>query len=74
MVIFALEGYRVSNWHDLPDGRGTPSAVVFSLMLDKAGEKVLGTEEIGMRLKSPAAVDELVAALQRHKFEVWPSG
>lgn len=61
-----LIGYTVGSWCPTQDGSGPPEAVALGLVVDGfPGELV-------MRLKSPRAVDELIAALQRHKADVWP--
>ena len=60
-----IEGYDVGAWCPSTDGTGKPTAVAFSL-------KVRGLGDMVVRLKSPRAVDELVALLQKYKGEVWP--
>jgi hypothetical protein len=63
---FEILEYGVHEWHDLPDGKGPPTQVHFSIRLSG------GMPPLVLRLKSPAAVDELVDALNRHRFNVWP--
>ena len=60
-----LLGYTVGGWCPTPDGSGPATAVGVSLEIEGLGDVVL-------RLKSPAAVDEMVQALLRHKRSVWP--
>jgi hypothetical protein len=58
--------YIVGSWCPTPDGSGPAEAVALQLMTDRKDVSFF------MRLKTPAAVDELCAALQRHKHDVWP--
>lgn len=58
--------YTVGSWCPTPDGSGPAEAVAIQLMTEMDGVSFF------MRLKSPAAVDELIAALRRHKDDVWP--
>ena len=58
--------YHVGSWCPTPDGSGPAEAVAVQLMTNQPGISFF------MRLKSPAAVDEFIAALQRHKVDVWP--
>ena len=60
-----LEGYSIGAWCPSLDGTGKPTAVAFSLQVKGLGDLVL-------RLKSPRAVDEMVALLLQYKKEVWP--
>jgi hypothetical protein len=68
--IFRITEYGVASWCPTPDGSGPAEAVVMHLTLDVGGERV----ELGLRLKSPRAVDELIALLERHRNDVWPGG
>jgi len=58
--------YIVGDWCPTPDGSGPATAVAIQLMTN------VKDMSFAMRLKSPAAVDELIAALERHKESVWP--
>lgn len=65
LVGMTVIGYSVGSWCPTPDGSGPATAVVLQVNID-------GMPDMFLRLKSPAAVDELIAALQRHKADVWP--
>lgn len=68
-AIFEPEGYSVYSHSDDPmPGRTPANAVVFVLWLRFEGEKI----GVAMRLKSRAAVDELIDSLERHAVDVWP--
>lgn len=67
-ALWAIEYYRVGSWTDAPasDRTARPDAVVLEI-------KLANTDiPLGLRLKSPEAVDILVRALQRHRADVWP--
>ena len=59
-------GYHVGSWCRSSDGSGDPEAVC--LQLDTMNPSMA----LFLQLKSPAAVDEMIAALERHKMDVWP--
>lgn len=59
--------YTVGDWCPTPDGTGAPEAVGIQIMTDVPDVNFV------MRLKSPAAVDEMIAALTRHRDSVWPN-
>jgi hypothetical protein len=59
-----IEGYTVAEWHPTPDGSGPPTALC--IILD------LGSVQAVWRFKSSNAVDTLIAALERHRDNVWP--
>lgn len=68
-AIFEPLGYDVFSHSDDPvPGRTPPSAVAFVLWLRFEGERI----GVAMRLKSRAAVDELIDSLERHAVDVWP--
>jgi hypothetical protein len=58
--------YHVGSWCPTPDGTGPAEAVAIQVMTTDPKVTFI------IRLKSPAAVDEMIAALQRHKTDVWP--
>ncbi|MCG8583718.1 MAG: hypothetical protein MI757_03305 [Pirellulales bacterium] len=58
--------YTVGSWCPTPDGSGPAEAVAIQLMTD------LPDWSFMLRLKSPAAVDEMIEALKRHRNDVWP--
>jgi len=67
--LFRITEYGVASWCPTPDGSGPAEAVVFHLKVDFGD----GDEfEFGLRLKTPRAVDELIALLERHRNDVWP--
>lgn len=63
-----IEYYRVASWSPAPasDPTGKVEAVVLEIKLE--GLEV----PFGVRFRSPAALDELVDALLRHRADVWP--
>ncbi len=63
--------YGVASWCPTPDGSGPAEAVVFHFQVAGPDDEVV---ELAMRLKSPRAVNELIAALERHRDDVWPQG
>jgi hypothetical protein len=65
-LYFDIAEYGVHNWHPLPDGKGAPTQVHVRFVFAN------GMPPMVLRLKGPAAVDELVDALNRHRFDVWP--
>lgn len=69
--IIGIKEYGVASWCPTPDGSGSAEAVVLHLTI----EWVLGADlQLGLRLKTPRAVDELIAMLERHRNDVWPGG
>lgn len=60
--------YRVGSWSDQPAAvDAPPDAVMFEL-------RPTGTKHsLGVRFKTPEAVDELIDALTAHRNTVWPS-
>lgn len=64
--IARIEYYKVGSWSDRPAAENAaPSAVMLEI-------KPVGATAMGMRFRSPAAVDELIEALLRHRADVWP--
>lgn len=60
-------GYSVVDWSSDPvPGRSPPEAVVLMLHTRELGYPV------ALRLKSRAAVDQLIDTLERHAVSVWP--
>lgn len=60
--------YSVGSWCPTTDGSGPAEAVALQFVTKNPAISIF------LRLKSPAAVDELISALQRHKEDVWPIG
>ena len=58
--------YTVGSWCPTPDGSGPAEAVAIQLMTNVPDASFF------MRLKTPAAVDEMIAALRRHQKDVGP--
>ena len=58
--------YTVGSWCPTPDGSGPAEAVAIQIMTNMPDVSFF------MRLKSPAAVDEMIASLERHRRDVWP--
>lgn len=61
-----VKEYVVGSWCPSPDGSGPATAVSIQLVTNVPDVTFF------MRLKSPAAVDEMIAALSRHRDDVWP--
>lgn len=59
----------VGSWSPSPDASGPPEAVALAL---KALWNRETTVDLVLRLKTPRAVDDLIAALAKHKADVWP--
>lgn len=63
------KGYGVFSHSDDPvPGRTPASAVLLTLEMELDGKPC----RFAMRLKSRAAVDQLIDALERHAVDVWP--
>lgn len=61
-----IDEVTVGSWCPTPDGSGPAEAVALQLVNDESGASFF------MRIKTPAAVDELIASLIRHRDDVWP--
>jgi hypothetical protein len=68
IAYFEIEEYHVGSWSPLPDGKGPATQVHFTLRLRGIETPLV------LRLQSARAADELIAALERHRFDVWPTG
>ncbi len=66
--VFRVTEYGVASWCPSPDGSGPAEAVVLHLKIDAPG----GPIELGLNLRTPEAVNTLVAMLLRHRDDVWP--
>ena len=66
-----IEEYGVASWCPTPDGTGPATAVVLHFLVDGLAEQPI---EMGIRLWNAAAVDQLIAMLERHRNDVWPGG
>lgn len=62
--VLPCDGYRIASWCPTPDASGPPTAVIFLLPVEGI--------ELGLRLKSRRAVNELILALQKHRDDVFP--
>lgn len=67
LLVLDIDSYMVTEYHPERDAQGEPTMVV--MLIDVKG---LGDVQLGIRLKSTKAVNELIAALQRHRDSVWP--
>lgn len=66
IVAARIESYEVGSWCPTPDGSGPAEAVAINF-------NIQGLEfPLILRMKTPAAVDEMIDALRRHKMDVWP--
>jgi hypothetical protein len=63
---YTILSYRVVSWCPTMDGSGPATAV--GLILD-----VGGVPPLVMRLKTRQAVDDMIAALQTHRDDVFPA-
>ena len=61
-----LDSIDVVEWHPLPDGKGKPTEVHVSIMLEGLDTPII------MRFKGPGTLDGLISALAVHRFNVWP--
>lgn len=57
---------HVGAWCPTPDGSGPAEAVMLQIMTDRADLSLC------MRMKTPAAVDELIEMLRLNQCHVWP--
>jgi hypothetical protein len=64
--VMEITSYTVASWTPERDGKGKAEAVMLAFEINGI------PFDFAVRLKNPAAVDELVEALQRSKFDVWP--
>ena len=67
----AIEDYCVGSWCPTPDGTGPATAVALELRLKTRSTEIVS---VIMRLKTPQAVDQMIAALEKHRNDVWPKG
>ena len=67
--MFEIVEYGVADWCPARDGKGPAEAVALHLKINLEGILF----EIVMRLKTPTAVDTMIAALERHRNSVWPA-
>ena len=67
---YVRSDFDITNWYPLPGGQGRPTAVCLRFHFDVDGRK--GTGEV--RMKSKAAVDELIERLRAHQNQVWGDG
>jgi hypothetical protein len=59
-----VDGFSVCEWCPTPDGSGAPEAVAVVFNMRSVGDVVL-------RLRSRRAVDEMIAALEKHRDVVF---
>lgn len=64
LSIWPIESYRVCSWTPERDGQG--KAIQVHLLLE------VGDVTLAVRFKSPAALDQFIGSLTRHRFDVWP--
>lgn len=65
LIGMTVLGYTIGSWCPTPDGSGPATAVCLQVAIS-------GMPDMFLRLNSPAAVEEMIAALERHKADVWP--
>ena len=78
----AMSQYDISSWCPTPDGSGTPTKVIVSMLfqqpvvlgfIDVSGKAVHGeTDRIGMRFGSRSAINTFIEILEKHRDEVFP--
>ena len=61
-----IEEITVAEYHPQPDGQGLPTQV--HMLLTVRGE----TLPLIMRFMGPDTLDQMIAALVRHRQSVWP--
>lgn len=66
MAFREIESITAASWGPLPDGKGPQTQVHLTIRLKGAPLPLI------MRCKTAAAVDQLVAMLERHRNDVWP--
>jgi len=66
--VAVIEEYEVGSWCPTPDGTGPAEAVVIHFK----GLKL--PVDFAIKMKSRAAVEEMIDALTRHMNDVWPGG
>ena len=64
----AIEYYRVASWSPAPASQQNAPLEAVVLEIKMRGLNL----PLAVRFKSPAAVDELIDALLRHRADVWP--
>ena len=64
-----IEMLEVTEWHDLPDGEGAPTAVHLILHIGKEEDDF---PPFIVRIKGRKTCDELIVALIAHSKAVWP--
>jgi hypothetical protein len=65
-----IEDVQVGSWCPTADGTGPAQAVALNIKVRWNRRTRI---DMVLRLKSPQAVDELIAALNKHKADVWPN-
>ena len=65
MRVHFIEEYDVASWCPTPDGSGPPEQVHVLFRIKGHPTPLV------MRLKTQEATDTLIAALQRHRRDVW---
>lgn len=61
-----IEDINIAEFHELPDGQGPPSQV--HMTINVRGIPI----PLVMRFKGPDTLDSIVAALVKHRNNVWP--
>lgn len=60
-----VESFTVASWRPDQEAASPPTAVAMIITLTTG-------ENLVMRIKTPARVDEMIQMLLRHKRDVWP--
>ncbi len=62
-----IKELHVSSWNPLPDGKGPSTQVHLRIDLKDFDVPFV------MRFKGPDTLDQLIDALERHRYDVWPT-
>lgn len=66
LAYYEVESVHVSSYTPLPDGKGLCTELHVSIHMKG------GAPPLILRMKTPESVDLLIAALVRHRNDVWP--
>jgi hypothetical protein len=66
MVALDIASAEIVEWHPLPDGQGRPTQVWLIVTFHGAPLPAV------WRFKGPDTLGQIIAALQRHRANVWP--
>lgn len=64
-----IDEIGVHSWTRARDGQGPAEMVVLDIVMNADGQAI----HLLVRLGTPEATDRVIAALQRHRRDVWPN-